>query len=386
MDPSGPTHGGQHEASAIIFRKRLLPWSETFIANQGGALERYHPVFVGYQRFQGGWKYLEGRDTVVLREEARVPWLSKGAIKGLGWITPDWGRELERRNPVVVHAHFGVNALEASAIARRFRIPLVVTFHGMDITVRRGWRQTRERRKVFERAARVIAVSEFIAGKVRDAGCPPEKLVVHHIGVDTDRFAPGAEGAVEPGRILFVGRLVAKKGLDHLLRAMPAVQASVPGAELIIVGDGPLRERMESLAREQDVLCRFVGVQTPEEVMEWLRSAAVLAAPSVVAGDGNAEGLPMTIMEAQATGVPVVAYPSGGSAEGVEEGRSGFVVPPRDEPALAEALIAVLSDDALRRRLSEGARDFALREFDLGLQTERLEAIYDEARGLTPPR
>ena len=105
-----------------------------------------------------------------------------------------------------------------------------------------------------------------------------------------------------------------------------------------------------------------------------------MAAPSVVAGDGNAEGLPMTIMEAQATGVPVVAYPSGGSAEGVEDGRSGFVVPPRDEPGLAEALIKVLEDDELRRRFSAAARDFALREFDLGLQTRRLEGIYDAAR------
>ncbi len=366
--------------SALIFRKRLLPWSETFIANQGKALERYAPVFVGYQRMQGGWKYLEGEETVVLKETARVPALSKGVLKAFGWITPDWGRVLARHDPAVVHAHFGVNAMDASALARRFDIPMVVTFHGMDIAVVRGRRHDRHRRKVFDRATRVIAVSEFIAGKVRAAGCPEEKLVVHHIGVDTDRFAPGPEDAVVPGRILFVGRMVPKKGLDHLLRAMPAVQAAVPGAELVIVGDGPLRESMEVIAREHDVRCRFVGVQAPEEVMEWLRSAAVMAAPSVVAGDGNAEGLPMTIMEAQATGVPVVAYPSGGSADGVEDGRSGFVVPPRDEPGLAEALITVLEDDALRRRFSAAARDFALREFDLGLQTRRLEGIYDAAR------
>lgn len=370
--------------SALIFRKRLLPWSETFIANQGKALDRYHPVFVGYQRMQGGWKYLEGEDTVVLKETARVPLLTKGVLKALGWVTPDWAAVLAERSPKIVHAHFGVNAMDASALARRFDVPLVVTFHGMDIAVERGRRQRREQRRVFDRATRVIAVSEFIAAKVRAAGCPEEKLAVHHIGVDTERFSPGSEEEVVPGRVLFLGRLVPKKGLDHLLRAMSTVRAAVPGAELIIVGDGPLRERMEAIAREHDVRCRFMGVQSPEEVAAWLRSAAVLAAPSVVAGDGNAEGLPMTIMEAQATGVPVVAYPSGGSAEGVEEGRSGFVVAPRDEPALAERLIEVLSDDGLRRRLSEGARDFALREFDLRLQTERLEAIYDDARGLTP--
>lgn len=382
---SGPdgAGSGSERPTALIFRKRLLPWSETFIANQGKALERYHPVFVGYKRVEGGWEYLEGEDSVVLREVARFPQLSKGALKGLGWITPDFAGDLARRRPTVIHAHFGVNAPDAAVIARRFDIPLVVTFHGMDITVERGAWQRRQRRQVFRQAARVIGVSEFIAGKVRAAGCPEEKLVVHHIGVDTDRFAPGPESGVVPGRVLFVGRLVAKKGLDHLLRAMPAVRAAVPEAELVIAGDGPLREEMEAVAREHDVACRFLGVQSPDQVVEWLQSAAVLAAPSVVAEDGNAEGLPMTIMEAQASGVPVVAFPSGGSAEGVEDGTSGFVVPPRDETGLAEKLVTLLADESLRREFSAAARDFALREFDLALQTRRLEGIYDDARGVT---
>lgn len=367
--------------TAIIFRKRLLPWSETFIAQQGGALRSYHPLFVGYQRVQGGSRYLEGLDAVVLSETARFPALSKGALKAFGRITRDWADALAAHGPAIVHAHFGVNAMDASAIARRFDVPLVVTFHGMDITVKRGWRHRRELRRVFDAATAVIAVSEFIAERVGAAGCPPEKLFVHHIGVDTERFRP-AHAPAEPGRVLFVGRLVAKKGLDHLLRAMPAVQARVRGAELVVVGDGGLRERMEALARELGVDARFVGVQEPDRVMEWLRSAAVLCSPSVVARDGNAEGLPMTIMEAQATGVPVVAFPSGGSAEGVEDGRTGFVVPARDEAALAEALIRVLGDGELRERLSLAAREFALRKFDLTHQTQKLETIYDRARGV----
>ncbi len=370
--------------TAIIFRKRLLPWSETFIAQQGGALRRYHPVFVGYERVQGGWRYLEGRDAVVLSEAARFPILSKGALKAFGRITDDWAEALAAHAPAIVHAHFGINAMDASVIARHFDVPLVVTFHGMDITVERGRRQRRERRRVFDAATAVIAVSEFIAERVSAAGCPPDKLFVHHIGVDTERFRPG-DAPEEPGRILFVGRLVAKKGLDHLLRAMPAVQARVRGAELIVVGDGGLRERMEALARELGVNARFVGVQTPDRVLDWLRTAAVLCSPSVVAADGNAEGLPMTIMEAQATGVPVVAFPSGGSAEGVDDGRSGFVVPARDEDALAEALIRLLGDGELRERFSLAAREFALRKFDLAHQTEKLEAIYDRARGVRRP-
>ena len=113
-----------------------------------------------------------------------------------------------------------------------------------------------------------------------------------------------------------------------------------------------------------------------------MRRSTVLAAPSVVAGDGNAEGLPITIMEGQASGLPVVASPSGGSAEGLVHGETGLMVPARDEDALAEALIRLLRDPAERERFGEAARRYALEEFNLEKQTAALERIYDEVRGL----
>lgn len=375
--------------TVLIFRKRLLPWSETFIAAQGRALTRYHPVFVGYTHDPGGASYLDGCQRIVLADYDVAPGipLGKALLKTTGRVPRRWLRALRATRPRLLHAHFATSAQPAARLAAALRIPLVMTFHGHDIAkTPRTRAHAEQRRALFASIERAIAVSDFIAGRLREAGCPEEKIVVHHIGVDTDRFTPGSEPA--PQRILFVGRLVPKKGLDHLLRAFPAVRARVPDAELVVVGDGPLRSAHEALARELGVPARFVGVQTPDEVRAWLQRSRVLAAPSVVTAEGDAEGLPVTIMEALATGLPVVGFPSGGSADGVKQGETGLLVEPGDEAALADALVQALGDDALHARMRAASRRFALEQFSITRQAARLETIYDEVStggGATPP-
>ena len=358
--------------TAVIFRKRLLPWSETFIAQQGRALRRYEPVFAGYRYRQGGLAYLEGATSIVLEDHVASRNLGKASLKLLGRVPRGWRRALAAHDPRIVHAHFGVNALAAAPVARTFDVPLVVTYHGMDIAVARGGSGRRRRERVFQLVDRIIAVSEFIRDRLVEAGAPTEKLVVHRIGVDTGHFSPGPEADREEATVLFVGRLVPKKGLIHLLRAMGGVRAAVPAARLQVAGDGPLRESMEAAAAELGVAAEFLGVRTPLQVRELMRRATVFAAPSVVTADGNAEGLPMTIVEAQACGLPVVGFPSGGSAEGVLEGETGFMLEPKDEQGLAGRLVDLLGDPAAR----------AVRSFDLSRQTAALEDIYDEARGV----
>ncbi|HEX7050518.1 MAG TPA: glycosyltransferase [Longimicrobiales bacterium] len=382
----GTAAAGDDRPAVLIFRKRLLPWSETFIAAQGGALSRYRPVFVGYQCAGAGAHYLAGHDRVVLAEHARFPGLAKGALKAFGWVAPRWRGELGARRPVLLHVHFGVNAAVALPIARTFDLPLIVTYHGMDITVERTTAADRRRReRIFAAADRIIAVSEFIAGRLREAGCPAEKLTVHYIGVDTERFVPAPAESRASSQILFVGRLVPKKGLIHLIRAMPRVQRAVPDAELVVAGDGGLRSQLEAEAGRLGIRCRFLGVRTPDQVQALMRRATLLCAPSVVAENGDAEGLGMVIVEAQASGIPVVTFRSGGAAESVVHGETGFVAPERDEDALAAHLTAILADAELRDRMSAAARAHIVENFDLRRQTAALERIYDQVRGQATP-
>ena len=364
--------------SVLIFRKRLLPWSETFVAAQGRALVRYRPVFVGYHRERDGALYLDGCEQILLDRHSIIPGAAKAWLKFAERLPGSYRRALQRANASLVHAHFGTSMRPAGLISRTLRLPLLVTFHGHDIaTVPASEESARARARELQRVDRAIAVSEFIADRLRESGCPPERITVHHIGVDTDRFAPGSAPRAD-ARVLFVGRLVEKKGLHHLLRAFVAVQHAAPGTELLVAGDGPLREPMERLATELRVRARFTGVQTPAQVLEHMRTATLLAAPSIVTGRGDAEGLPITIMEALATGLPVVAFPSGGSGEGVVDGATGRLLPAGDEAGLASAIVDLLGNAVMRRRMGEAARGLALERFSLERQTRRLEEIYDE--------
>lgn len=363
--------------TAIVFRKRILPWSETFIAAQSGALRRYAPVLVGYSRDPSGAAYLVGRPQILLQDHSIFPAAEKLLLKSTGRAPRRWLRAIAERRPVVIHAHFGSSALPAGRIARALGIPLILTYHGMDITVAARTATAREGRlRAFAAADRVIAVSHFIAAALREAGCPEEKITVHYIGVDTARFT-AAEEPRAAAEVLFVGRLVEKKGVTHLIRAMAQVRRTVPAAELILAGDGPLREGLVREAAALGVPARFLGVQTPEQVQRLMRRAAVLAGPSIADARGNAEGLPITFLEAQSSGLPLVVSASGGSAEGLVHGETGFIFSPGDEVALATDLGRILGDSALRTRMGVAARAHMERYFDLVRQTERLEAIYD---------
>lgn len=363
---------------AIIFRKRLLPWSETFIAEQGGALSRYRPVFAGYATDRSGLSMLEPHPVVVVREHAPLGVLGEWGFKKLGVVPNAWRRALQDFDPRIVHAHFGSAAAPASVLARSLRLPLVVTYHGIDITVRpRSARERAARHAGFAAADAVIAVSQFIAAALRENGCPPEKLRVHSIGIDTARFAP-SEAPREPATVLFVGRLVEKKGAIHLVHAMASVREAVPAAKLVIVGEGSERPRLESAAEDLRVPIEFLGVQPPDRVRALMQSATVLCGPSVVERSGNTEGLGMVFVEAQSCGCPVVVSDAGGARESLRAGETGTLVPPADPQALAAALIPLLTDPVLASRMGVAARAHVLERFDLRRQTGLLETLYDE--------
>ncbi len=363
--------------TAVIFRKRLLPWSETFIGAQVGAMSRYHPVLAGYSRDPRGAKYLEGREVLVLDEHSALPPLERFLLKA-GRVPGRWLRAIAATRPSLVHAHFGTNAPPAALLAARLGVPLLVTYHGVDITsVARTAAQRRRRVAMFQRADRALAVSRFIAGALRDQGCPPEKIVVHYIGVDTEFFSP-SERRRAANQVLFVARLVPKKGLIHLIRAMERVQQRVPDAELLVAGEGPLRAELEKEAAARRVRTTFLGVQTPAQVRELMRGATLLCGPGVVATSGDAEGLGIIFLEAQAVGLPVVASTSGGIAEGIIDGETGLLHTPGDEDALAEHIVALMTDPERRHHMGTAGRAHVLRNFDLQRQTRALESLYDD--------
>lgn len=350
----------------------MPPTSETFIVNQMSALTRWRPRLAGLLRVP---TLLPVDPALVLTMPERV------LLRRLG-TTPRLHRLLRTRQTRVVHAHFGPDASTVVSAARLARCPLVVTFHGYDITTspRSLGLPMYERRwpEPMSYASRLIAVSDFIAERLLERGAPEKKIVVHHIG--TPLRPSAAVRLVERGPqvLLFVGRLVEKKNCAGLLDAVAALPEPLRATAIRIVGDGPLRGELEDRARRLDLDATFVGALDAAGVADEMRRATVFCSPGRPSSDGDAEGLPITPLEAASHGLPVVARDSGGTRDAVRDGVTGLVVPPGDKGPLVAALTSVLADHDLATRLGAAGRRHVEQHFDLARQTAMLERLYEE--------
>ena len=373
----------QTRANIVIYRENLLPYSETFILSQAEALRQFRPHYVGMRRVTGGIATPSER-TMVLNDGSGRGRMAELAYKASGFA-PRLYTRLKRLKPKLIHAHFGLDGVLALPISRRLRLPLIVTFHGFDATMRdeyllavnsrRSRRIVTHRPQLIREGAMFIAVSEHIRRQLLAKGFPPERVVTHYNGIDVSVFSPAPEGERED-MVMFVGRLVEKKGGEYLLRAMQVVQRRFPWAQLVMVGDGPLRGELENLAEELQLSCRFLGRQTPAQVRNWMRVAQLFCVPSVTAENGDSEGLPTVILEAMAMGVPVVATSSAGNPEAVRHNHTGLIVPERDVAALAEALIRLMDDAALRLQFRRAGLEDVHRRFDARRLIGGLEQLY----------
>jgi glycosyltransferase involved in cell wall biosynthesis len=240
---------------------------------------------------------------------------------------------------------------------------------------RLGREYLRGRERLQKEGALFVACSEFVRKQAIDRGYPADRTIVHSIGVDVAEFEPPPYRRREEA-VLFVGRLVEKKGCGDLIEAMVQVQQHCPEAELIVIGDGPLRAGCEALAAALRVRSRFLRSQPPTVVKEWMSRAAVFCVPSVIAATGDAEGFGIVFIEAQAMGLPVVSTRSGGIPEAVDEGETGLLVSQNAPDRLSEAIVRLLQDGNLWRRFSVAGRRRVVLRFNLARQTQRLEDIF----------
>ena len=364
------------DRALVIWRSAMLAGSETFVRNHGDALRDWRPTFLGATRVSS--PLAADSDVIAFPDtpEGRRAFLRLR----LTGESPRLRSLLTRLRPRLVHAHFGGDGWLISASAAELGLPLIVTVHGHDVTRQpdapglRGLRYRRNLRAVFERATVILAVSEHIRDKAVLRGADPAKVRVHYSGVPILPATP----AVEPWwDVAFVGRFVAKKGVDDLITAL----AQLDRPRAVLIGSGPLVEKMRAYAAELGVDATFLGAQEPAAVARELARSRVFVAPSKTAPDGDSEGLPTTILEAGALGVPTVSTRHSGIPEAVVDGSTGLLGPEGDPAALASHIAALLADDELRRRLGAGARAHVATHFDLREQSRLLERLYDEVGG-----
>jgi glycosyltransferase involved in cell wall biosynthesis len=373
--------------TVLIYRSDLLPASETFVAAQAHALRRYTPFFAGLRPVPASLLVDPCETTLLTHNDKFANKLRRRFFLATG-IAPNFVRALQRYHPVLLHAHFAVDAAAALPLESQLKISLIVTLHGYDATITdrvllryaAGRTYLRHKDELRARARFFICVSEHIRRQAIERGVPEAKLRTIPIGVDLNFFVPDPLRSRDLDPIvLFVGRLVEKKGCDHLIRAMSFVEARQPAARLLIVGDGPLLDPLRAQARESLRNCTFLGSQPPSVVRDLMYRSSLLAAPSIVAASGDTEGLPINLCEAQAIGLPVAGFQGPGVSEAVLENETALLVPPGDEHALAEAISSLLTDACLAKRLAAAGCRRAQQHFSLEAQTARLEDLYDEA-------
>jgi D-inositol-3-phosphate glycosyltransferase len=297
------------------------------------------------------------------------------------WLAERW----QAGRPDVAHAHFWMSGLAAVTAARRCPVPVVQTFHALGSVKRRyqGRADTSPPQRVRLEAAVAQQATALIAtctDEVRELaayGARPDRMYVVPCGVDCDRFRPGpAARPADVPRVLTLGRLVPRKGVDTVIAAM----ALVPGAELIVAGgperarldDDPEVARLRRAAAEAEVSGRvtFAGRVGHEEVPGLLRSAdVVVSAPWY-------EPFGIVPLEAMACGAAVIASAVGGHLDTVADGVTGLLVPPRDPEQLAGRIRCLLADPARRRALGAAAAARVRSRYSWAQVAAETEAIY----------
>jgi colanic acid/amylovoran biosynthesis glycosyltransferase len=301
-----------------------------------------------------------------------------------------WADRLRRLAPFdVVHCHFGIVGRTAAYLRELNALEgkLVVTFHGVDVSATLD-SDPHTYDHLFHTGDLFLPISELWRDRLIDQGCPPERTLVHRVGIDVGAFDfRPRDSWVRPLRVLAVGRLVEKKGFRYALEAVAQVRWRGLDAELTILGDGPLRNELTALTAREPLVehVRFLGWQDGSAVRRLYEQSDVLLAPSVTDASGDKEGIPVTLMEAMASGLPVVSTRHSGIPELVEHGVSGLLVPERDVDALASALLTLAESPMLARRLAVQARATIERGFEYRALNDRLVEMYRALlRGETP--
>lgn len=371
--------------NTLIYTNKVARASETFIYFPALKMKRYTPHFVGSLK---GDAFDLPADRVHIANGrgrfARIRQRLFTQILGHNGV-PFLANELRSLKPCLIQSHFGPESIHAIPLAERLSIPLIVYYHGFDATFTPEYAQTKpflqrylkQLPRLQEKANLVLTQSDFLRDKVLELGYSPEKVRTHYIGVEPAKEPPLPLSERKP-MVLFVARMVEKKGATYLIKAMQIVQEQHPELELVMVGNGEEFDVLYHQAREQVKNFRFTGWQSHDVVYQWMKEALIFCVPSVTASTGDSEGFGMVFIEAQRVGTPVVSTLHGGIVESVANNETGLLVPERNSEALAESIMKLYGDKQLWKQFSQYGYERVRQEFNINRLVEKLELIYDE--------
>jgi colanic acid/amylovoran biosynthesis glycosyltransferase len=307
-----------------------------------------------------------------------APWqVSDAEVKKLVGV-------LDEQNAQLLHIYFGHIAVHLLPLIRAWPRPSVVSFHGADVMVDLEKPAYRVATQEMLEAVRLVLVrSESLGRALINIGCPAGKIRLQRTGIPIDEipFRPRDWPREGAWKFLQACRLIEKKGLRVSLRAFARFAGSHRAATLTIAGEGPLRSELGQLAAELDVADKvfFPGFVSQTQLRELFYQSHIFLHPSERSGDGNQEGVPNSMLEAMASGLPVFATEHGGIPEAIENGRSGILVREKDDGSLAHVLLERTSNPEGLAAIARNGAEVVRQKFQQSVQTKTLEDYYFEA-------
>jgi colanic acid/amylovoran biosynthesis glycosyltransferase len=285
------------------------------------------------------------------------------------------------------HGHIGARMArlrEAGVVSGR----VVTVFHGSDVSAYVRRVGSHAYAHLFASGDLFLSVSDHWRRRLIALGCPAERIAVHAMGVDCNRFsfARRERYAGDPLRLVTVARLVERKGIVNAIRAVADLTRSGVEVEYTIVGDGPLSAVLVHLARELGVAerVRIIGSVSHGAVAAILARSHAMVAPSITASNGDMEGMPVAMLEAMASGLPVVSTVHSGIPELIDDDVTGYLVPEGDVPALAARLESLARDFAASQRVCAAARRLIVQRHDIGKLNDRLVRHFEALTNDSP--
>ena len=311
------------------------------------------------------------------------PLYYRGEMQGLMKI-------FRRRHADLMHVYFGHTGVHLLPFIKGWGKPSVVSFHGADVMPREHQPQYEgQLRELLQVTPLVLARSFSLIERIKDLGCPPEKIRLNRTGIPLADYPVADRRIPADGQWQFVQacRLIPKKGIATALKAFAGFHAQYPRARFILAGDGPMKKEIEELARGMGLAeaVELRGFLSQPELARLYGEAHFFVHPSEMTADQNQEGVPNSMLEAMSTGLPVLATLHGGIPEAVENGRTGVLVPERDDAGLLRAMLDLAGYPERAFEMGRAASQSVRLEFEQAKQIEKLESYYDEAVQIGAP-
>ena len=361
--------------NVLIVQPSVGQASETFLTAQAERMSASTVVVHNLFRPQIGSQPVLSEALLArgLRKASRI-------MRQLPWeweLTTAFIRAIRQTRADIVLAQYGPTGVAVMEACRLAGTPLVVHFHGYDASKQHVLAKYAESyRAMFEQAAAIIAVSRAMERRLLSLGCPPENLRYNAYGIDCDLFG-GSNPASAPPAFLAVGRFVEKKAPHLTLLAFAEVFRRCPQARLRMIGTGPLLGVCRDLAAALGIsdAVSFLGVQPPDIVAQEMRSARAFVQHSVEASDGDCEGTPVAVLEAGASGLPVVSTRHAGIPDVVIDEKTGLLVDERDIVGMTTAMLRLAENPRFAAAMGAAAQEQIFRKHTLTASLSRLARI-----------